>query len=111
MPSEIIQQLKIYLSQIQPRNHNSKNQPFTFTNSIDNTNTYLEVPPTEQNMDMIVHSQPKDKKSIAPTETDFSSTLDNGTLFLSHTINTLLIIDLENNNNKDTNNNNNNYEN
>ena len=96
MPSEIIQQLKIYLSQIKPRNHNAKNQPFTFTNSTDR----------------IVHSQPMDKKSNEPTETDFCSTLlDNGTLFLSHTINTLLQIDLENNNNKDTNNNNNYYEN
>ena len=42
-----------------------------------------------------------DKNLKENTETDFISTsLDNGTLFLSHTINTLSLIDLENNNKK-----------
>ena len=50
-----------------------------------------------------------DSKLNETTETDFNSTLpDVGTLFASHTINTLSVIDLDKNNYKKNNNNNNN---
>ena len=57
-------------------------------------------------MDTIVHSQPPEIRMNETTETDFNSTLvDDGTLFSSHKVNTL--IDLEDNNkNKNQNNNN-----
>ena len=47
-------------------------------------------------MDTTIHSQQSDNRMNETTETEFNSTLlDDGTLFSSHTVNTL--IDLEDN--------------
>ena len=58
-------------------------------------------------MDTLIHSQPTDTCFNETAETDFnSSLLDDGTLFTSHTVNTL--IDLDNNDQNDNHNINNN---
>ena len=106
--SEGIQKLKINHEQIQLQNHNAKNQAFTFTNIIENTNTSLEVSTIEQDMDTIVHSQTMGSNLNETTETDFNSLLlDDGPLFSSYRVNTLSLIGLENNNNDNHNNKNN----
>ena len=70
------------------RNDNAGNQPFTFTYITENTNTSLEASTIDQNIDFRVHSQPMDSKLNKTTETDFiSSSLDDGTLFSTLTVN------------------------
>ena len=61
-------------------------------------------------MDTIIHSQQSENRMHETTETDFnSSLLDDGTLFSSHTVNTLIDLgDNDQNNNQNNNNNNNN---
>ena len=56
-------------------------------------------------MDTIIHSQPSESRINETTETDFNSTLlDDGTLFSSHTVNTLIDLeDNDQNNNSTTN--------
>ena len=77
------------------------------TNIPKNTNTSLEASPLE-NMDTIVHSQQTDTRLNETTKTDFNSILlDDGTLFSSHTVNTLIHLE----NNDQNNNQNNNYNN
>ena len=59
-------------------------------------------------MDTIIHSQPTDTCINETAETDFNSTLlDDGTLFSSHTANTLIDLDDNGQNNNHNNNNNN----
>ena len=110
VPSEIIHKLSINHQNIDDRNYNAETQPFTCTNIVENTNTSLEVSPNG-NTDTIIHSQHSESPINETTETDFnSSLLDDGTLFSSHTVNTL--IDLEYNdpkNNQNNNNSNNNH--
>ena len=70
--------------------YNAQNQPFTCTDIPENTNISLESSPIE-NMDAIIHSKPTDTYTNETTETDFNYTLlDDGTLFSSHTVNTLI---------------------
>ena len=61
------------------------------------------------NMDTIIHSQQLESRMNETTETDFNSTLlDDGKLFSSHTVNTLVDLgdnDQNNNQNNDDNNN------
>ena len=56
VPSEIIQKLKIGYESIEIKSHFAKNQPFTFTNITEYTNTSLEASLLD-NMDTIVHSR------------------------------------------------------
>ena len=101
-PSEINQKLAINDQSIEIKNYNAGNQPFTCTNIPKNTNTSLEASPTE-NMETIIHSKQTDTRLNETTEKDFNSTLiEDGTLFSSHAVHTL--IDLENNeqNNNET---------
>ena len=95
-PSETIQKLSINHQNIENENYNAETKPFTCTNIIEYTNNSLEVSPIE-NMETIIHSRQSESRINETTETDFNSTLlDDGTLFSSHTVNTL--IDLEDNN-------------
>ena len=55
VPSEIKQKQQIDRNNFKNKNHNAKNQQFTFTNITKNTNTSLEASPIE-NMDTIVRS-------------------------------------------------------
>ena len=104
IPSETIQKLSINRQYIQIKKYNAKTSPFTFTNNSEKVNTSLETSPLE-NMETIVHSQQTDTHINETTETDFNSTLlDDGTLFSSHAVNTL--IDLESNDHQTINNNN-----
>ena len=67
------------------KNYNAETQSFTCKN--------LPASPIE-NMDNIMHSQPKDTCFNETAETDFNSILlDDGTLFSSHTVNTLIDFD------------------
>ena len=71
-----------------------------------NINTSLEVSPIE-NMETIIHSKQLESRLNETTETDFNSTLLNdGTLFSSHTVNTLIDIEDNDQNNNSTVNNN-----
>ena len=100
------QKLSLNHNNIEIRKYNAETQPFIFTNIQENKNTSLEVSPIE-NMDTLIHSQPSENRMSETNETDFNSTLlDDGTLFSSHTVNTL--IDLEDSDQKDNQNNNNN---
>ena len=57
-------------------------------------------------MDTIIHLQHSDARMNETVETDFNSTLlDDGTLFSSHTVNTLTDVDDNDQNNKQNNNN------
>ena len=110
IPSEIIQKLSIKHQNIDIKNYNAETHPFTCTNIPENTNISLEASPIE-NMDTLIQPQQPEKNMNETVDTDFNSTLlDDGTLFSSHTVNTL--IDLEENdpdknqkNNNHTNNN------
>ena len=96
IPSETIQKLSLNCKNKEITNYNAETRPFTFTNIPEKTNTSLEASPIE-NMDIIVHNQQPDNRMNETPETDFNSTLlDDGTLFSSHAVNT--IIDLEENN-------------
>ena len=102
IPPETIQKLSMNHQNIEIKNYNAETQPFTCTNIKENTNNSLEVSPIE-NMETMIHSQQSESRISETTDTDFNSTLlDDGTLFSSHTVNTL--IDLEDNdqNNKTT---------
>ena len=95
IPSETLQKLSINLQNKIIKNYNAETQPFTCTNITENTNTSLEVS-TIENMETVIHSQQLKSRINKTTETDFNSTfLDDGILFSSHTVNTL--IDLEDN--------------
>ena len=63
-------------------------------------------------MDTMTQLKPMNSNLNETTESNFNSTLfDDGTLFSSHTVNNISLIDLENNNNNDKNNDNtNNHE-
>ena len=93
------------------RNYNEETQPFTCTNIIENTNTSLEVSLIE-NLDTIIHSQQSESRMNETTATIFNSKLlDDGRLFSSHTVNTLIDLqdnDQNNNQNNDSGNNNHN---
>ena len=96
-PSEAIQKLNIGLYNIENKNINAKNQPFSSTNIPENINASLEASPIE-NMDIIILSQPMENNLNETTETYFNCTLlDDGTIFSSHTVNTPSIIGLDNN--------------
>ena len=101
VPSKIIQKLSINHSNIEIKNYNSQNQSFTCTKIPENSSTSLEASPIE-NMDTIIHSQPTD--TCINETTDFISTLlDEGTLFSSHTVKTLIDLDDNGQNNNQTN--------
>ena len=104
--SETIQKLSINHKSIEIENYNAETNPFTCTNIPENTNTSLKASPIE-NMDTLIHPQQSENRMNETAETDFNSIfLDDATLFLSHTVKTL--IDLEDNDqNKNQNNNNN----
>ena len=103
-----IQKLSIINQNIEIRNYNAETQPFTCTNITKNTNTSLEVSPIE-NMDTIIHSQQSESRINEITELVFNSTLlDDGTLFSSHRINTLIDLGKNDQNNNQNNNNSNN---
>ena len=105
IPSETIQKLSINHENIEIINYNAETQPFTCTNITENTNTSLEVSSIE-NMDTTIHSQQSESRINETTETDSNSTpLGDGTLFASHTVNTL--IDFEDNDQKNNQNNDN----
>ena len=106
IPSETIQKLLLNRKHIQITNYNAETHLFTCTNIPENKNAALEASPTE-NMDTIIYNEPPDNGMNETTNTYFNSyLLDDGTLFSSHAVNT--IIDLEENNNN--NNNNTNYQ-
>ena len=109
IPSETNQKLFINHHNIEIINYNPETEPFTCTQTPENTNTSLEVSPIE-NMDTIIHSQQSENHLNKTTETDFNSTLlDDGTIFSSHTVNTLIDLgDNDQNNNQSNNNNTNN---
>ena len=99
MPSETIQKPKLDRKPIQITNYNEETHPFTCTKISENTNTSLEASPTE-NMDTIVHNPPPDNRMNETLEKDFNSTLlDDGTIFSSHAVNTVIILEENNNNN------------
>ena len=105
--SETIQKLTIIHHNIEIKNYNADTQPFNCKNIPENTNTSLEALPIE-NMATIVHSQQTDIHLNETTETDFISTLlDDGTLFSSHIVNTLINRESNDQNNNPKNNNNN----
>ena len=61
-------------------------------------------------MDTIIHSQQSENPMSEITETDFISTLlDDGTLFSSHTVNTMIDLEDSDQNNNQNNNNINNH--
>ena len=96
--SETIQNLSINPQNIEIKNYNAEIQPFTCTKILEYTNTSLKVSPIE-NMETKFHSQQLESRINKTTETDFNSTfLDDGTLFSTHTVNTLN--DLEDNDQK-----------
>ena len=106
--SETIQKLDINRQSIQIKNYNAETQPFTFTNIPENANNFLETSPLES-METIVHSQQTYTHINETTEADFNSTLlDDGTLFSSHAVNTLIDLDtndqqtIDNSNNTQT---------
>ena len=116
MPAEITQKLSKNHQNIKIKNYNAETHPFVFTNNPENTNISLEASPIE-NMDTLIppqqsenrmngHPQQLENRMSKTAETDFNSTLlDDGTIFSSHTVNTL--IDFEDNDqNNDQNNNN-----
>ena len=111
IPSKTFQKVAINHHNVEIKNYNAEIQPFSCTNNPENTNTSLEASSIE-NTDTLINPQHTDTRMNETTETDFNSTfLDDGTLFSSHTVNTL--IDLEGNdknnnfiNNNDFNNNN-----
>ena len=106
VPSVIIQKLTINHNNIEIKTFNAGNQPFTCTNIPEKTNTSLEASPIE-NMDTIIHSKPTDTFINKTTETDFYSTLlDDGTLFSSHTVNTLIDLEYNGQDNNQTDDNN-----
>ena len=81
IPSETIQKFTINRQNIETKNYNADTQPFTCTNTPENTNTSLEASPIEK-MDTIIHSQRTDLHLNETTETDFNSALlDDATLF------------------------------
>ena len=55
--SDIIQNFTIDYNNIEIKIYNAENQPFTFTNTQEITNTSPEASPTD-NIDNILHSQP-----------------------------------------------------
>ena len=99
-----IQKLSINHQNIEIKKYNAETQPFTCTNIIENTKNSLEISPIET-METIIHSQQPESRISETTETDFNSTLlDDGTLFSSHTVNTLIDLeDKDQNNNTTTN--------
>ena len=107
MPSETIQKLSINHHNIEIRNYNAETQRFTCTNNPENINTSLDASPIE-NMDKLIYHQQLENRMNESTETYFNSTLlDGGTLFSSHTVNTLIDLeDKDQNNNKNNNDNN-----
>ena len=87
--------MSINHNKIEIENKNAETQPFTCTDTPENTNMSLEASPIEK-LHTIAHSQPKDTYINENTETVFNFTLallDDGTLFSSHTVN--IVIDLE----------------
>ena len=90
---------------IEIKNNNAETQTFTCTRIPENTNTSLEASPIE-NMDTLIHPQQSDTRMNGTTEIDFNSTLlDDGTLFSSHTVNTLIHLEDNDQNNNHNNNN------
>ena len=59
VPSEIIQKKSINYNNIEIKNYNAENEPFTCTNLRENTNTSLEASSIEK-MDTIILAQPTD---------------------------------------------------
>ena len=110
IPSKTIQKLSINHQNKVIRNYNPETQPIICTNFTEITNTSLEVSPSE-NMDTIIQSQQSGSRINETTETDFHSTLlDDGTVFSSHTVNTLIDLgDNDQNNNQNNNDKNNNH--
>ena len=104
IPSELFQKLAIMHHNTEIKNSKSETQAFTCTNVPENTKTSLDTSPIE-NMETIIHSQQTDIRTNGTTETDFNSTLlDDGTLFSSHTVNTLIDLDNKDQNSNDNNN-------
>ena len=109
IPSKTIQKLFINHQNIEIINCIAETQPFPCTNIPENTNTSLEASRIE-NMNTIFHSQPSEIRMNKTTETDVNSTLlDEGILFSSPAVNTL--IDLEDNDQNNNQNNKNNTNN
>ena len=109
VPSETIQKLSINHNNIELINYNAENQPLKCTDITENVNMSHEASPIEI-LDTIVHSQPTDTYINETAETDFNSTLlDDGTLFSSKTVNTL--IDIEEHGHNITRNNNTTFDN
>ena len=107
IPSEMIQKLTINHHILEIKNYNAETQPITGTNIPENTNIYLEVSRIES-MEALIHPQQSDTRMNETTETDINSTLlDDGTLFSSHTVNTLIDLESNDHNNNSNNNNNN----
>ena len=107
IPSKIIQKLSINHHNIEIRNYNAETQPFTCTNIQENANTSLEASSIE-NMDTLTHPQQSENEMNETTETVFNSTLlDDGTLFSTHTVNTLIHLEDNDQNNNQNNNDNN----
>ena len=102
IPSENIQKRSLNRKHIEIIKYNADTIPFSYTKIPENINASLEASPIE-NMNTIIHNQPTENRMNDTTETDFTFTLlDDGTLFSSHAVNTIIIL-------KDNNNNNNNY--
>ena len=68
--SETIQKLTIIHHNIEIKNYTAENQPFTYTNIPENTNTS-----SIENMKTIIHSQQPDTRINETTETHFNSAL------------------------------------
>ena len=103
IPSETIQKLSINHQSIEIKNYNAETQPFICTNIPENTNTSLEASPTE-NIDTLIYPQHSETRMNETVETHFNSILlDDGTLFSSHTVNTLIDLDDNDQNNNQNN--------
>ena len=107
IPSKNDQKLSINHHNIEIQNYNAEIQPFTCFNIPENTINSLEASPIG-NMDTLIHPQKLETRKNETTETYFNSTLlDDGTLFPSHTVNTLIVLQYNDQNNNQNNNNNN----
>ena len=105
IPSETIQKLSINHQNIEIKIYKAETHQFTCTNIPENTNCSLEASPTE-NMDTLIHPQHSETRMNETVERDFNSTLlDDGTLFSSHTVNSLIDLDENDQNNNQNNNN------
>ena len=91
-----MQKPQIDKQQITFRNHNVENSTFTVDDVTESTFSLEILTSGPQNFDSIFHTQHMDTNSKETNVTDFHSTLlQGGTMFLSHTFETMSLGDLQ----------------